>query len=217
MPDSVCDLATADTFFLVDCDKVECDCCTCGGANIGIFEEHVTPFLSNTTIENMLIDGTPQQLAYDYLILGPSLETYEPERLLTRFALATFFWSTDGIDSWKFQKNWMEWTHECNWHSTESYNNLPSCDEDLVYRRLMLKNNDLRGTIPEELALIPNLGMLRFELIERLFLSCVSLYLCLTTIFFRMNQFVPQLCLIYSHHVIFNTYVHRGDRLKREY
>ena len=52
----------------------------------------------------------------------------------------------------------MEWNHECLWYATSAQ----PCDDDQVFKRLILRDNSLRGTIPEELTLISNLGTLLF-------------------------------------------------------
>jgi len=67
--------------------------------------------------------ASPQALAYDWVKSDPYLERYGAERLLQRFALAVFYYSTQG-DKWNATMPessvttdaWLSYdTHECEW------------------------------------------------------------------------------------------------------
>ncbi|KAL3912060.1 MAG: hypothetical protein SGILL_007035 [Bacillariaceae sp.] len=105
---------------------------------------------------------TPQFFAYDWLLNDPGLSGYSEQRILQRFSLATFYFSTDG-DNWRRNDRWLSDENECLWYSASVI--LP-CDDNLSYMFLNLPLNGMEGTIPSELALLSN-SLSRIDLSSR--------------------------------------------------
>jgi hypothetical protein len=127
--------------------------------------------LESTELLQLLIDnsfddgvavttpGTPQNEAYEWLRTNAFLDVYSDDRKLTRYALATFFYATNGTTSWDpiiRDDGWLTDAPECDWASTA--NN--QCIND-VYTSLTLDFVGVAGTIPDEVGLLT--GLERFS------------------------------------------------------
>jgi Leucine-rich repeat (LRR) protein len=77
---------------------------------------------------------------------------YSDARLLQRYALATFYYSTHGED-WFFQTNWLSDMDECFWYSRSPQS---PCDIDGGLQNLELDYNNINGELPPELGLLSN-------------------------------------------------------------
>ena len=102
--------------------------------------------------------GTPQNTAYEWLSENSELNSYSDERKLTRYALATFFYSTNGLTSWDDDirdDGWVTDASECEWASTA--NNQCTGGE---YRSLTLDFVGVTGQIPEEIGMLTTLERL---------------------------------------------------------
>jgi len=91
--------------------------------------------------------ATPQQRAMSWLL-------YEDERALTaevalRWALGSLFYQLNG-EVWTVSEGWLSNDHICEWAKIE-------CDINLNIRELVLSDNNLAGTIPNELAMMEDL------------------------------------------------------------
>lgn len=103
---------------------------------------------------SVLLDPiTPQGFAFDWLAGDEKVSTgfYSPEVLVTRYALATFYNSTNG-NEWKTNTNWMTEYDTCLWFSTSGR---PCVSKTLV--SLELDDNGVVGEIPFELYLLTDL------------------------------------------------------------
>ena len=70
--------------------------------------------------------NSPQSLAYQWLRNDTALASYPEWRLIQRFALATFFYATEGPKRWKNTTHWLSYDHhECDWFA-QSY---PGCKD----------------------------------------------------------------------------------------
>lgn len=111
----------------------------------------------------------------------------DPRRAQQRFALATLYYATNGQD-WHQNGNWLRHDlHECDWYNRPDFalygifstfipgylegffpdfNALPPpCNIDGLYQNLWLDQNNLVGTIPEELCrMLPHLKTLSLGL-----------------------------------------------------
>jgi len=113
---------------------------------------------------------------------------YAPAQLLQRFALATFYYATNGED-WNDHSGWLEYDqHECQWFfSDQTYSaivqsvltspNGSPCDEndndkeekDVLLRynpyvKLWMNNNGLAGTLPPEMYWLTSLKSIDLSL-----------------------------------------------------
>ena len=83
------------------------------------------------------------------------IETDE-ERLLQRYALATLFYATTG-DSWASNELWLSSDDECMWFSSTTKSS-GHCDAGGKYIELNLRDNNLDGSVPPEIALLSDLS-----------------------------------------------------------
>jgi hypothetical protein len=111
----------------------------------------------------MTSSQTPQSKALEFLAQDPQIETYSKSRRLTRFALATFFFSSSlgpgpvyrhgNVRDW-----WLTNASECDWFSNVM--NEPSCNQEGQFTVLQLEENQLGGTLPAEMGLLADLEQL---------------------------------------------------------
>jgi hypothetical protein len=59
--------------------------------------------------------------------------------------------------NWNSMESWMQYTDECQWFTSFFFNNV-ACDSRMEFKRFVLINLGLEGTIPTELALLSKLG-----------------------------------------------------------
>ena len=118
--------------------------------------------------------------AIDWLIDDPNFLNLSEDQIRQRLALATLYYSTGGDGGWVSSDNWVSYdTPECEWFSVNvtgtrdvitwldaegrlSYQSLANeslfpCNEEGVYIHLWLPQNDLEGSIPDELYLLTSL------------------------------------------------------------
>lgn len=149
-------------------------------------DQHVLSLLPDYTVHPLIHNpNSPQSKAFQWLLDDPSLSTYPDWRIQQRLALATFYYSTNGR-RWLNNTRWMSYDQgECFWYNvfdeTTTRRNLQGnpailfasdprvsedphvCNQDGTYRQLRLPNNNLRGSIPKEIALLTSLkSMLLF-------------------------------------------------------
>jgi hypothetical protein len=109
---------------------------------------------------------TPQNNALNWLAGNVNLDSYSNATKIQRYALATLFYSTDG-NSWDSKGNWRSDRKECEWDAVY-------CKNDSI-ESLEIYDNNLVGTIPNELALMSNLSesSVVWLLVVMIVLSCV--------------------------------------------
>ena len=127
------------------------------------FPTQVTPptdvdlltFLTDKSFDNgaaLLDESSPQYRAYLWLSNNTQVGNYSDDRLLQRYALSTFYFSTHG-ENWFFQDLWLSNTDECSWYSRSS--NLP-CNQYGQIQNLELDYNNVNGVLPPELGFLSN-------------------------------------------------------------
>ena len=110
-------------------------------------------FLAAKSFDNgraLMTEGTPQYLAYLWLLQDSSNSNYTAERLLQRYVMATFYYSTHG-DSWFFNISWLSEKDECLWYSRSSGS---PCNRQGQLQNLELDYNNVDGNLPPELGLL---------------------------------------------------------------
>jgi hypothetical protein len=95
---------------------------------------------------------TPQNNALNWLANNTHLDSYLDAKKIQRYALATLFFSTNGT-SWNREDSSISDDDECGWYNNEA----SLCTRGSI-ETLSLSENNLVGTIPNELALLSNLG-----------------------------------------------------------
>lgn len=106
----------------------------------------------------LLTAGTPQRSAYEWLSQNTNITEYADDVKLARYALATFYFSTNGPTTWDEEIRegaWMTDAPECEWATTASN----QCSDN-AYTSLTLDFVGVSGQIPEELALLTGLTRL---------------------------------------------------------
>lgn len=97
-------------------------------------------------------NSSPQYAAYDWLANNANLDSYDEQRLRQRYALAVYYYSTNG-SQWTRSDRWLSDAHECDWYSKASSG---VCGPLRNYERLEIYYNNASGTIPPELAILSN-------------------------------------------------------------
>jgi hypothetical protein len=144
--------------------------------------QELESLLSSVSFDNgtaIQTASSPQNKALIWLSNNTDLNLYSNATKIQRYALATLFFSTNG-NSWLSKAYWRRNRDECEWDAV-------SCDDNDSIDGLSLESNNLIGTIPNELALLSNLGKLSVVclLVVIIVLSCVFFIVlsCLLVIF----------------------------------
>lgn len=161
-------------------------------------ESYVLSLLPDYTLKDIQENNaSPQARAYEWILQDPSLVgnyptsshlLYPKDRILQRFALATFFYATNGQE-WFNNTHWLSHQiHECFWHAT-TFDNLLSegidyfdvaypnpCEENVTtpgdsgqleqgqYKHIWLFDHYLQGTLPREFFLLTYLRSVQMGL-----------------------------------------------------
>ena len=103
--------------------------------------------------------GTPQNDAVDWLAGNPDIKNMPESIQLTRYAMATLYYRTDG-PKWRNSENWVTNANLCDWYTSNSVNSICDSSGNLLILELV---NDLSGPLVPELALITTLRTLRIK------------------------------------------------------
>jgi len=83
-------------------------------------ESRVKSLLPEYTLQALNNPSSPQSEAFTWILGDPGLSEYADKRILQRYVLPTFYFSTGG-DDWSFNTNWLSYEHhECDWHTRNS-------------------------------------------------------------------------------------------------
>ncbi|CAB9520607.1 LRR receptor-like serine threonine-protein kinase [Seminavis robusta] len=121
-----------------------------------MFEPIIDGLLSSS-VTNIQVVNSSQFLAYRWLLGDPNVKEYNNTDLQSHFAMATLYFSTDG-ENWNHTDNWLSYNHSvCQWYS--SLEGQIPCDDARsdILQELVLVDNGLHGSLPEELGLLTNL------------------------------------------------------------
>jgi hypothetical protein len=116
----------------------------------------LTELLSNMSSDggtDLLTPSTPQNDALRWLAGNTHLDTYSDEKKIQRYALATFYYSTDG-DNWTDKDGWLTDIDECVWYNEADDGQF--CSSSGGVRELDFFHNNIAGTIPKEIGLLSN-------------------------------------------------------------
>ena len=126
-------------------------------------QEQLFDLLSNytfpRTIANMRILETPQRNALDWLAGSSTIEDWEQwgtSRVIQRFALASFYYGSNGTE-WDVRDDWLESEdEECNWLRGRDI----ECSGEGLVTQLVLRRRGIQGTLVPEIGLLTNLEQL---------------------------------------------------------
>ena len=147
-------------------------------------EKAARAFLLTTGVsseDDLKRSGSPQHLALKWISKEDSLRvpipsnpedlgTYKAQKFVQRYALATFYYSTEG-DSWFYPFSFLSGKDECEWYEIhtegeEVYFWGAHCEggtDEGTVSQIWLPNNDMAGTIPQELEQFTNLRVFALE------------------------------------------------------
>lgn len=105
--------------------------------------------------DDLLLIGSYQNKAFNWLVETPDLEDYAHDRKIQRFALACFYYATYQVKTeynhnpspWLEDIHWMSLEHECEWPGIV-------CTTEGKLQSISLERNRLSGRIPLELGMI---------------------------------------------------------------
>ena len=112
--------------------------------------------LPSSTKTRIKVSSSAQARAFSWLESSPNVETFSNSRLLQRFVLATFYFSTKG-ETWIEKGGWLTSANECTWFIDKEWLGAPPCEFDGSFGGLVLPDNGLSGSIPDELSLLLSL------------------------------------------------------------
>lgn len=155
-------------------------------------DDRLEALLPEYTLHPALNDPeSPQARAYDWVVRDPKMAVvenedyyvYSDERLLQRFALATFYFATNG-PQWGRSDKWLDYSiHECEWYSHGSFDGFQdlieyvsvqhnsSCEEKGtggysdggIYKHIWMMDNALNGELPREFYWLSNLRSIMLD------------------------------------------------------
>jgi Leucine-rich repeat (LRR) protein len=117
-------------------------------------EQRLFQFLLSVALDGgaSLRDPTsPQFTAFEWLAANEDLASYSEDRIIQRYVLATFYFSTGG-EQWLQNSFWVSDEDECTWYTRAS----SSCGEAGDFQRLELYFNNVQGSIPFDIGLLSN-------------------------------------------------------------
>ncbi|CAB9512108.1 Leucine Rich Repeat [Seminavis robusta] len=140
-------------------------------------KDSLLAFFPEDTAEAIQRDPlSPQSLAFQWLLDDQDSLSNGPAR--QRFALVVLYHATNG-DSWDNRTHWLNHSiHECDWFSkpslalkdsalllypgflTEFESSASTCNSDGLYQHLWLDQNNLVGSLPDELYMLTTLRSL---------------------------------------------------------
>jgi hypothetical protein len=123
-------------------------------ADNSVKEETLIKFLSNRSTDAgaaLRDSNSPQYAAMKWLQSTANEGIYNEPVILQRYALATLYYSTNGIQ-WTSFSGWLSNEPECDWQ-TMSVSSIV-CNDDGEFVALKLSGNNLAGSIPPELNLL---------------------------------------------------------------
>lgn len=123
--------------------------------------------------------SSAQSRALDWLKQNDGVSFFDEEKILTRYALAVFYYSTDG-DSWRNNDRWLSNLDECTWYSASKTGQ--ACTRGR-YSNLVLGNNDIGGFLPPDLEVLSD-SLVSFDVGGTIFGSIPSTYGRLTNLNF---------------------------------
>lgn len=121
-------------------------------ANMRAYLQSLIATVSPQSSTMFNIPSSPQHYAFEWLVsdqvaTDPILSE---DRIIQRFALAVFFFSTSGL-SWTTSTLWLTLNNECDWYETRARS---ICDENGIMHTLQLESNEVSGSLPAELGLM---------------------------------------------------------------
>jgi Leucine-rich repeat (LRR) protein len=122
------------------------------------FLENLIPLLTNASRQELENSGSAQSLALTWLLKNSNFNEYPLHRQVQRFALAVFYFSTEG-KTWHQRKGWLTDDDECTWYQSS----IKGLCVNTTLQIISLKNNNLRGLLPNDIALLRSIKVLDLD------------------------------------------------------
>ncbi|CAB9499024.1 leucine Rich Repeat [Seminavis robusta] len=146
--------------------------------------DYLLPLFPQETVQAITkVPDSPQSQAFQWLLEDVSEFRYSmlTNRIKQRFVLATLYYSTSGNSTWDNNTHWLSHSvHECDWFTKPEFARktivskiydgylegflepiMPMpCNSDGIYQHLWLDENNMVGSLPEELYLLTSLQTL---------------------------------------------------------
>ncbi|CAB9499023.1 Leucine Rich Repeat [Seminavis robusta] len=141
-------------------------------------EDRVKSLFEEETLVALEDPDSPQSMAFQWLLQDTErLPSYSDDRIIQKFALATFYYATHG-DHWNTNTHWLNHSaHECDWFHQPDFGKkattaqmLPGyldgflepppptvCNDKGLYQHVWLDQNELAGSLPDEFFLLTSL------------------------------------------------------------
>jgi Leucine-rich repeat (LRR) protein len=116
--------------------------------------EKLEPLLTHASRDELKIPDSVPSLAFSWLEKS-NFRDFPFTRQVQRFAMAAFFFSTNGR-LWKQNTGWLTDSDECTWYQSS---NESACVNGTL-RMLSLRDNNLYGLLPNDVALFSSLDIL---------------------------------------------------------
>ena len=153
MPSEICAMPQLQEIEATCTDSFKCDCCTNSECNPSSSDPLRDLIASKSPDGGKSLNDpdSPQSLALQWLKSPLNSDFEDDFRLIQRYALATFYYSTAG-EGWGSNFLWLSSSDECIWYSTSKSGTI--CDQDGKLRELDLQENKLFGSIPQEVVML---------------------------------------------------------------
>lgn len=120
----------------------------------------IDPVFPPSTRDRLLQAGTCQNEALNFMRQGKDVLEMQVERIRQRYAMAMFYCELGG-DSWTSNTElWVSDVHECDWYTMIG---VDPCSRSETYQSIRNPSENLKGTLPPELAMIPSLWELTLD------------------------------------------------------
>jgi Leucine-rich repeat (LRR) protein len=123
-----------------------------------VFLKKLKPLLSDKSLQDLEFPETATSMALDWIVKSLNVTTYSFDRQVQRFAMAAFFFSTNG-SSWKRVWGWLLEDDECTWYQITDERR---CVNGTL-QVLSLQGNHLNGPLPNEIGLLSSLQVLQLS------------------------------------------------------
>jgi hypothetical protein len=123
-----------------------------------VLKGKLRPLLTAVSRQELEDNESATSLAFDWLVNDSISTNYTFTLQIQRFALAQFFYSTEG-ESWNQSTGWLTDNDVCSWFQTD---NASACVNGTL-RVLSLKGNNLNGSIPVDIGLLNSLEVLELS------------------------------------------------------
>jgi len=87
----------------------------------GTLEFQLLSLLPGDTQRDIQNGGSPQAIAFEWIVQDPHFTSYPGWRQVQRFALAVLYHATNG-SRWRHNAHWLDYSvHECDWYTEPSF------------------------------------------------------------------------------------------------